>query len=93
MNAVSARDAQEIPWWRVINGKGGISLAEGSQSATLQRARLEDEGIVFNEKDQVDFNRWGWDGPPDEWLRERGLSKPRSLRKPPKDKPGQMNLL
>lgn len=93
MNAVSARDAQEIPWWRVINSKGGISLAEGSQSATIQRMRLEAEGVIFNEKDQVDFNQWGWNGPDDDWLREHDLAKPRPLRKPPKDKPGQMNLL
>ena len=26
MNAVSRADNKNIPWWRVINGKGGVSL-------------------------------------------------------------------
>jgi methylated-DNA-protein-cysteine methyltransferase-like protein len=93
MNAVSARDERSIPWWRVINSKGGISLAEGSFSANQQRTRLEGEGVVFNEKDQVDFKLVGWNGPDEAWLNERGLSKPRPLRKPPAEKPTQMNLL
>jgi alkylated DNA nucleotide flippase Atl1 len=38
-----------------------------------QRQLLESEGVVFNEKERVDLNRFSWSGPSDDWLSERGL--------------------
>ncbi len=81
INAPSDPDQPHIPWQRIINSKGGISLPEGSHSASQQRALLEAEGVVFNEKGLVDFNQYGWDGPDDAWLAEHGFFKPRSMRK------------
>ena len=49
-----------IPWQRVINAQGKISLRPGADS-NKQRDLLEDEGIVF-EKDRVNLSRYGWDG-------------------------------
>lgn len=43
MNAVSRVDEPTVPWHRVINSKGGISLPENSKSAAIQRARLRAE--------------------------------------------------
>lgn len=37
----------EIPWHRVINAQGKISLAEDSPAYREQRRRLEAEGIQF----------------------------------------------
>lgn len=82
-----------IPWHRVINSQGKISLPRGSASAEEQRARLEMEGVTFSENDRVDFEIVGWDGPSQPWLDERGLLPPRSLKKkPPADKPQQPSL-
>ncbi|MFZ3070510.1 MAG: MGMT family protein [Anaerolineaceae bacterium] len=53
------RDPQ-VPWQRVINAKGHISL-RGIGSAE-QRARLEDEGIVFNPDGSLDMNEYLWQG-------------------------------
>lgn len=94
MNAVSFPDEPTVPWQRVINSKGGISLEAGSRPAIQQRARLEAEGVVFDGKDQVDFDRFGWDGPDDGWLRERGLLKPHSMKSKPADDdaPQQLSL-
>ena len=93
MNAVSFRDEPSVPWHRVINSKGGISLEEGSAPARRQRARLEAEDIRFDSKDLVDFDRVGWDGPDDDWLREHGLLKPHSMKTPPEpDVPRQLSL-
>ncbi len=94
MNAVSFSDNPTVPWQRVINSKGGISLEEGSKPAVQQRARLEAEGVEFDARDQVDFDRFGWDGPDDDWLRERNLRKPPSMRTPPPsaDQPKQLSL-
>lgn len=94
MNAVSFPDEPTVPWQRVINSKGGISLEAGSRPAIQQRTRLEAEGVVFDGKDQVDFDRFGWDGPDDGWLRERGLLKPHSMKSKPADDdaPQQLSL-
>ncbi len=50
----------DVPWHRVINAQGSISLP--SPSAELQQALLENEGVEFDEKGQVDLARYGWDG-------------------------------
>ncbi len=47
----------DVPWQRVINSKGEISLRGGAEQ---QRRLLEAEGIVFNEKGRVDMARFGW---------------------------------
>jgi methylated-DNA-protein-cysteine methyltransferase-like protein len=107
MNAVSSADLDTnttpdgktpIPWQRVINSKGGISLPKGSYSATQQRLRLEAEGVQFDENELVDLNMYGWDGPEDNWLRARKLYPPRALKKKSKkgggdSDDGQMKLL
>ncbi|MBE2184337.1 MAG: MGMT family protein [Anaerolineae bacterium] len=92
MNAVSWKDDKTIPWHRVINSRGMISLPPESQTAALQRARLRHEGIEFNGKEQVDFDRWGWEGPEMAWCDEMGLYMPKSLRSRPADGPQQMHL-
>lgn len=81
---------QDIPWQRVINSKGMISLPEGSASANEQRLRLEAEGVVFKNS-KVDFKVCGWNGPAEAWLKQRGLFAPPPLRKK-EDKPTQTPL-
>ena len=49
-----------IPWHRVINAQGRISLPEGSTSQLTQRERLEAEGILFRVNGSVDLRRFGW---------------------------------
>ena len=49
-----------IPWHRVINAQGRISLPPGSASQYTQRERLEAEGVVFRANKTVDFKRFGW---------------------------------
>ena len=65
-----------IPWQRVINSQGGISLAEGSYDAAQQRTRLESEGVEFDRHDRVDLRHYGWEGPDDDWLHEHHLMRP-----------------
>ena len=72
---------QNIPWQRVINSQGEISLPRGSASAEEQRALLEMEGVAFDERSRVDFNTVGWDGPDQAWLAANGFIAPRSLKK------------
>lgn len=92
MNAVSGKDDPTVPWQRVINSQGGISLPAGSKAALEQRIRLEREGLIFDNRDQIDLNLAGWDGPDAGWLRENDLNPPRPLKKPPKADSGQLPL-
>ena len=54
----SSSGAHRLPWHRVINASGGISLPAGS-GGMLQRAMLEKEGVVFH-NDKVDLRRHAW---------------------------------
>jgi methylated-DNA-protein-cysteine methyltransferase-like protein len=63
----------EIPWQRVINRQGKISLRGGGDGALRQRQLLEAEGIQFDQNDRVDFDRVGWSGPDWDWLAENGF--------------------
>ncbi|WP_423823987.1 MGMT family protein [Salinisphaera sp. SPP-AMP-43] len=48
-----------LPWHRVINAQGRISLPADSTSSLAQRRRLEDEGVVFI-GGRIDLDRYGW---------------------------------
>lgn len=50
----------KIPWHRVINSQGRISLPEGSASQYTQRERLEAEGIVFRGNKSVALKKFRW---------------------------------
>ena len=92
MNAVSGKDDGTIPWQRVINSQGGISLPDGSKAAIEQRQRLEREGVKFEKNGRINLNPYGWDGPEADWLRENNLLKPRTIKKDGVEKPGQLTL-
>ena len=92
MNAVSGVDEVAIPWHRVINSKGGISLPEESAGAAVQRGRLRYEGVEFDAKELTDLDRFGWEGPESDWLAQRGLHSPPSRKKPPAEGPQQLSL-
>lgn len=49
-----------IPWHRVINAHGRLSLPHGSDEHKMQRGRLEDEGILFRPNDSIDLAQYGW---------------------------------
>ncbi|HEY4431791.1 MAG TPA: MGMT family protein [Paenibacillus sp.] len=47
----------KLPWHRVINAKGMISLTE-DESSSLQKLYLQDEGVIFNDKNVVDLQKF-----------------------------------
>lgn len=57
----SASDKEKLPWHRVINREGRISLARGA-GYEYQRALLIDEGVIFDRKDIIDLDEYGWKG-------------------------------
>jgi methylated-DNA-protein-cysteine methyltransferase related protein len=58
-------DDADVPWHRVINAAGRISRRAaglgGRPFERIQRVLLEAEGVVFDERDRVDLDRYGWD--------------------------------
>jgi methylated-DNA-protein-cysteine methyltransferase-like protein len=51
-----------VPWQRVINSQGKISLRKGG-GANVQQELLEAEGVEFDDRQKVDLKRFGWQGP------------------------------
>jgi methylated-DNA-protein-cysteine methyltransferase related protein len=58
----SLPDGSDVPWWRVINGRGEISIRGVLHGRQLQRALLEGEGVAFDARGRIDWDRFGWDG-------------------------------
>lgn len=50
----------DIPWWRVINSKGFISIKNPNAPKQLQKELLEKEGIAVSDKYMVDLKRYNW---------------------------------
>ena len=49
---------RKVPWQRVINRLGKISLT--GPDAALQRALLEEEGVRFDVEGSVNLDDFGW---------------------------------
>jgi len=52
----------DVPWQRVINAQGKISLPEGG-GRSIQRELLEAEGVEFDSRDRINLERFRWEGP------------------------------
>ena len=46
----------DVPWHRVVNARGGISLRGRLGEAERQRSRLEAEGVHFGEDGTIDLD-------------------------------------
>lgn len=46
-----------LPWHRIVNASGLISLREGQ---SVQRRRLQQEGIRFRPSGRIDLDQFGW---------------------------------
>ncbi|MHC4082172.1 MAG: MGMT family protein [Planctomycetota bacterium] len=49
-----------VPWHRVINAKGEVSLRSERRVDTEQRRLLEAEGVLFDQKDRVSLAKFQW---------------------------------
>ena len=50
-----------VPWHRVINALGKISMRSRGDGASTQRDLLEAEGIHFSPTGAVDLDVYGWE--------------------------------
>ena len=58
----SSSGREKLPWHRVINSRGTISLQPG-QGYEEQRAMLESEGVEFGLQGKIELKRFLWPGP------------------------------
>ena len=52
-------EATAIPWHRILNARGAVSLRRGGGPVT-QRIRLEREGVRFGLDGRVQLSEYGW---------------------------------
>lgn len=50
-------EKKRIPWYRIVNSKGKISLPKGG-GYELQKQMLEAEGVEFDKNDKIDFRKF-----------------------------------
>lgn len=55
-------DDTDVPWWRVVNRNGEISIRSAEYAPALQRALLEAEGVKFDVRGRIDWRKFGWNG-------------------------------
>jgi methylated-DNA-protein-cysteine methyltransferase-like protein len=55
----SMSSKHDLPWHRIINSKGKISL-KPTQGYELQKALLESEGVKFSSNDTIDLKSYLW---------------------------------
>lgn len=49
-----------VPWHRVLNAQGKVSLDPSGGADVTQRLRLEREGVKFDARGRVDLKRFRW---------------------------------
>lgn len=54
-------DGTDVPWWRVVNRNGAISIRGVLHGAAIQRRLLVREGVRFDRNDRIDWKKYGWD--------------------------------
>jgi len=55
--------ARTVPWQRVINSSGGISIRGDVIRVEEQRWLLETEGVEFDRSGKVNLKKYRWSGP------------------------------
>jgi len=62
-----------IPWHRVVNRHGQVSIRNHGQSDTNQVIALQQENVCFDNQNRLDLAKHGWVGPCSDWLIEHGF--------------------
>jgi len=56
----SLKEGTEIPWFRVINSKGEISIPKHNDGFKIQYSLLQNEGIIFDANNRINLKQYGW---------------------------------
>lgn len=50
----------DLPWFRVVNSRGEISI-KTEEGYGLQKSLLLDDGVEFDSNDKIDLDKYMWD--------------------------------
>ncbi|MYB33939.1 MAG: cysteine methyltransferase [Gammaproteobacteria bacterium] len=50
----------DLPWYRVVNSKGEISMRKQGQGDLEQKRLLLEEGVLFDSTGRIDLEHHGW---------------------------------
>ena len=65
LNALKDNNEHDVPWQRVVNAQGRVSIVNRDHTANEQAIRLREEGIALTDELKiVDFEAVLWDGLP-----------------------------
>ena len=53
---------EDVPWQRVVNARGRITLPNWEGAGALQHALLQAEGVTFDQSGRIDLSEYGWSG-------------------------------
>lgn len=53
-------DESDVPWHRVINARGEVSIRSEGFYHSLQRNMLEAEGVMFDASSRVSLQTYSW---------------------------------
>ena len=64
LNALKDKDEKyaDVPWQRVINSQGRISIVNRENSANYQAELLRQEGVIVDENLRVNLDIYLWEG-------------------------------
>jgi methylated-DNA-protein-cysteine methyltransferase-like protein len=54
------QEPHDVPWQRVVNARGCISLRAAGEGENIQRSLLEAEGVCFDQRGVIDLNLFQW---------------------------------
>jgi len=63
LSVLSVKDVKDVPWHRVINSQGRISLRSEGGGATHQAKALQKEQVNFSTLGKIDLKEYQWPGP------------------------------
>lgn len=55
-------EGSNVPWWRVVNSRGEVSIRGVQHGEILQRTLLEREGVRFGRNGRISWEAYGWSG-------------------------------
>lgn len=59
---IGRSEKESLPWQRVINREGYLSIKNHEYPKALQKALLEQEGVEVSKEFIVDLKKYGWFG-------------------------------
>ena len=53
-------ESNDVPWHRVVNARGCVSLRSGLGGESFQQALLKAEAVEFDAQGRIDLDRFRW---------------------------------